>query len=599
MWVFLPCFDSTSHAQLMLSFRKRAAPVKSRLSDTNSSEATPTSEPRPPSAWVCGSICVGAFLVLYLLVDPAWEDTDDVRMMMIAAAIDDDGESSELLVYMNLVVGHALSWLCRWVPSLAWYSVFLVSLHVVSQTAICYCLSRMAPRLLWFFGCFQFATATYLWTHLQFTTTAGITTLAGASLLFCSVRFGSSTRQLCLAWCLIVVGSLVRFESAGLVGVLTIPTIAVLAWRHRASTRWKQHFVVGGIAMALIASSVALDSNAYESDPQWREFRRVSRAVAVIVNDVQYKLQLNSNAGGDELVTAIERAGISRVEQRAMCLWVYSDRQGCFSIDRLRSAARALRDSKSTHQLPRFAAISAIQLLHSNFFMLVFGTSLAFVAFSSSHSTGSIAIPTAFHSRSHFTWQWLYFLVVMTYIHWNMKLPARVYLTGGLTCLISTITVATSPSTRRFQLQSSPKFPNILVILAIIGSGWIVFESVSHSRQFARERLTVEADLMKQLSADYTTVLAVPYPFDRLHPFDNLNWLRNRSYVYLDGHQRSPRERSLRSESPLRFYLSDTSKRLGVEPHVRQQFGELEQLTRGEFGTIYSLKSETVATLGE
>jgi hypothetical protein len=343
-------------------------------------------------------------------------------------------------------------------------------------------------------------------------------------------------------------------------------SFCLLAVRHRQTIAWKRQWIAAALGLGTIFGCAELDSRAYDSLPEWQRFRRVLRASAVIINDTQYRAQLLTENNGKDIVKAVEQAGLSVKHQQALCLWLYSTNDKTYSVEQLERAASALRDSKRINQIPVSAAMTMIILVHSNFFILLLAGSLSCVVYSASSSTQPE------HAKAHFVTQWLFFLAVMTYIHWNMKLPSRVFLSAALACLMATIAVATSPATRRFEFQSAPKFPNLLVLLTVLASGWIVVESIAHSRKFARERITVKAELTAELSPEKVTIITVPYPFDRLHPFDNLNWMRGLSYVYLDGHQRSPRQRETAVETSINFLLTPKSKALGVEPHLRRQF---------------------------
>lgn len=535
--------------------------------------------------WKCLLASVLSYGLMALVISPAWEDTDDFRMSMISAAIDDSGETTELLVYINVVVGHGLAQLYAWVPSVPWYSTLFLNIQVVAQATIFYALSRMLPRRL-LLGVVQFTMAAYFWTHFQFTTTAAVATLAGATLLFETIRSQGSRRQLFGAWLLIVLGTLVRLQSAGLVGLLTLPAFGAFAWRHRASLQWCRQLGFAAVALTTVAVCLHLDSKAYENEPGWKEFRSVSRPVALVVNNVQHMLQIYNKQAGDDLVKAIEQTGMTRAEQEAMCIWLYSPPDDTYSAKKVSAASNALAEHKDQRKLPRFVVVSIVTLVKDNLFVL-----LLFVSFT---CVGSLAVQTHDPEQedpdSSFRWggfflQWLLFLGLMTFIHWNMKLPPRVYISAALTTLVVTAVLASKRSSEQASPTSFSKMNNVLTILCLLGSGWLVVEQAQHSRMYVSERDLVKADLQQQLEKDGPpVVITVPYPFDRLHPFDNLSWMRGLSYVYLDGHQLSPRQRQITQP---KFYISNKSRSLGAKKHLDRQFGALVKLKQSQFGSVY------------
>jgi hypothetical protein len=538
---------------------------------------------RQPSFAKCLLGTIAAYVVLALCISPAWENSDDFRMSMIAAAIDDSGESSEMLVYINVVLGHVLAKLYSWMPAVPWYVSMFVVIQIVSQATIFHVLSRSVQRLS-LLAVVQFTTAAYFWTHLQFTTTAVLSSLAGAILLLGTIRDKGTKREILGAWILIGLGGLIRFQAAGLVGLLTIPAFGAMAWRCRDVLELKKQVTLATVGLGALFGCVVLDKQAYENHEGWRKFRSVSAPVAKIVNDVQHMLHMQFQSTNTDayLVQAIEATGMTRDEQKAMCLWLYSPPGDTYTADRVSAASEAMANARRISNLPRFVMVTIVQLFHSSMVMLLLGASFVLVL--------SVSPTTNEDSDASFRWaflfiQWALSLGVVSYIHWNMKLPPRVYISVAMSSLFVSVLMA-STSTQRSSSASSKA--GILAMLVFAGCGWVVFEQVRHSRSFVAVRDSVKLDLQSQLEENGATVVfTVPYPFEWLHPFDDLQWMRGLPYIYLDGHQLSPRQRDIETSSL--FYISAKSGSNGARKHLERQFGPLKKLRTGRFGSVYEI----------
>ena len=64
-----------------------------------------------------------AFMVLFLLLGPVFEENDDVGIERIASGFFD--EPSSFLVFSNIILGKVLSTLYKFIPSIKWYVVLM------------------------------------------------------------------------------------------------------------------------------------------------------------------------------------------------------------------------------------------------------------------------------------------------------------------------------------------------------------------------------------------------------------------------------------------------------------------------------------------
>ncbi len=74
-----------------------------------------------------------------LALRPCYETNDDVFMTMIASGTGICTSPDEHLVFTNITIGHLLSCLYTWAPTVPWYGCYLFSIHFAAQVALLYC----------------------------------------------------------------------------------------------------------------------------------------------------------------------------------------------------------------------------------------------------------------------------------------------------------------------------------------------------------------------------------------------------------------------------------------------------------------------------
>ena len=171
------------------------------------------------------------FTVLALALPLTFEENDDVMMAMIANG-SYSGTPDCHLVYINVIYGWVLTLLYGLTRAIEWYTLSFAVLHILSMSVLSYCVLTTPnrsnwERVLWLLILYV------LWARiiiaLQFTTTAGLTCLAGCALLLRESKKARWTGVL-----FVIVAALIRFMAAGLVGILMAPIIVYtyrLEWR--------------------------------------------------------------------------------------------------------------------------------------------------------------------------------------------------------------------------------------------------------------------------------------------------------------------------------------------------------------------------------
>lgn len=209
-----------------------------------------------------------------------FEENDDVMMAMIANGTY-SGTPDSHLVYINVIYGAVLAFLYNLIASVEWYTLSFAVLHILSMSILVYCVLTTPNRARWEKTLWLLALY-ILWARIiiafQFTTTAGITALAGCVLL---LRNESSKAR----WSgvvLVVIAALVRFWAAGLVGLLMAP---IIVFTYRLD--WRKYIPIVIMLMAVVACRYT-NRFVYDSNPEWKYFREY--------NLLRAKLTDNPNA---------------------------------------------------------------------------------------------------------------------------------------------------------------------------------------------------------------------------------------------------------------------------------------------------------------
>ncbi|MCA9236054.1 MAG: hypothetical protein KDA44_11320 [Planctomycetales bacterium] len=237
---------------------------------------------------------------------PSYATNDDVFMTMVASGRGVSPAPDAHLVFTNVLIGGTLKGLYTLAPNVPWYGGYLLTVHLLAQTALLYCAlsigrpaiaadqkrgfaARLTPtspgdvslRLGVFLICYTLVEIPLI-NRLQFTSTAFLAGAAGVLLLLAAMRRRTMQTEapilglLSVAVSLIVLGGLVRFESFGLAMVIAAP-VALFAATRSSRNAIISTGLAGACAVALVAGAVAVDRWYYEHDPQWSGFRSLNQ----------------------------------------------------------------------------------------------------------------------------------------------------------------------------------------------------------------------------------------------------------------------------------------------------------------------------------
>ncbi|MCR5050397.1 MAG: hypothetical protein K6A36_04870 [Paludibacteraceae bacterium] len=210
---------------------------------------------------------IAYFALMSVVLPLQYEENDDVMMCMIANGTY-SGTPDYHLVYINVLYGRALVWLYGLTNSIEWYTLTFTILHILSMSIIVCSLLRTENRTRWEKALWLLALYV-IWARiivaLQFTTTAGLTCLAG-----CILLLRGTPRAQWSGAALVIIAALIRFVAAGLVGLLMVPIIL-----YRLGLQWRQwrKYVPIVVMLGLVVTCRMVNSQTYNADPEWRAYR--------------------------------------------------------------------------------------------------------------------------------------------------------------------------------------------------------------------------------------------------------------------------------------------------------------------------------------
>lgn len=185
--------------------------------------------------WLLLLLNIIFFVLMAWLLPIHFEENDDVSMCMIANGVR-SGTPDGHLVFINALFGWVLAGLYRLTTVVEWYTLSFCVLHVLAMTGIVYFVLKdgnIQPLMKWLFLVFMYVMWVRMIIAFQFTTTAGLLCFSG-----CLALLQSSKRWRLVGISAIFVASLIRFQAAGLVGLLFAPLLILEFIRDKHTAYW-------------------------------------------------------------------------------------------------------------------------------------------------------------------------------------------------------------------------------------------------------------------------------------------------------------------------------------------------------------------------
>lgn len=223
-------------------------------------------------------------LILLIHILPVrFETNDDVMMLLIGSGIY-SGSPDAHLVFINYIYGSLVSFLYTHFPGIEWYTVLMISIHILSISIISWKILGSNTSLirkviyLFIFYCIEINLIVYL----QFTTTASLCALSGI-ILFVSDNLSKKI----LALLIFTLASLIRFESVFLILIINIP-FGVYFLIKRFQSKSYSCILLLPMFFILPVLGKIIDNRIYSNETKWSTYKEY--------NDYRGRINDNPNA---------------------------------------------------------------------------------------------------------------------------------------------------------------------------------------------------------------------------------------------------------------------------------------------------------------
>jgi hypothetical protein len=261
---------------------------------------------------------------------PRYETNDDVTMNLVAAGLLVTDRPDEHLLYSNVLIGLPLRALYGAWPAVPWYGLYHYATLCAAAAAACYALLRVNPTGRQAAVALFFLAVVVLpcLVGLQFTKTAFLACLAGLLLLLAPLRGAAPWPKSADAAgvALIVLGSLIRFQSFALALVVAAPVAAAGALP--APRRALRRAALPGLAAVLALALNAYNARYYARSPGWEDFYAYNALRAEFTDYQRYYPY------SPEMNPALAAAGWDPVDLGMMQFYFFADPQR-YSLDKL------------------------------------------------------------------------------------------------------------------------------------------------------------------------------------------------------------------------------------------------------------------------
>jgi hypothetical protein len=239
----------------------------------------------------------------------------------------------EHLLFINVLIGLPLSRLYALAPNLPWYGLTQIVTMLAAAAGIAYALLRVNPSFRQVVVVFLFFGVGVLpcFLEMQFTKTAYLASLAGLALFLAPLRGAAPWSRVADAAAvgLLLLGSLVRFESLLMAGAMAAPVS--LAAAAADPLRAARRALPVGLTAAVAVAFFLFNRGYYSRDPDWKDYYEYYETRTPFTD---YQRYLYS----PETEPAYRAAGWQEVDFEMLMTWFFADRDR-YSLDKLRQIA--------------------------------------------------------------------------------------------------------------------------------------------------------------------------------------------------------------------------------------------------------------------
>ncbi len=190
--------------------------------------------------------------------------------MLLFASGKYTGTPEPYLVFINIFIGYMLAGMYTLSSTFEWYPVFFSLVHIASFSTILWKIWRTHNKSVlvkWIYFSVFIALELRFILLFEFTTTAAISALAGLVLM----RSGSANQRI-LGILYFIIGGMIRFEVAMLVGLVTAPLfLSYLVTKKKWNTA--NPMITLFVALSILFLFKYLDTRIYNADPDWAHYK--------------------------------------------------------------------------------------------------------------------------------------------------------------------------------------------------------------------------------------------------------------------------------------------------------------------------------------
>lgn len=287
------------------------------------------------SDWLKAMGITGCMLIIFVFVfNPQFETSDDNAMAAISTGM--RGDYNSHLIFINIIIGKIINIFMRMLPMVKWYVVFQYLCLYVAFTVILYSVIKLFKNnaniayliigiliLIWGYDSFVI---------VQFSRTAGICGAAGSILIFANMKEEKKKWfEVILGGTLLCLCGMIRFQVMGLVMLFSVVMgLAVLRTKLKSKNLKDIYLciVVFAFTFVLGVGLYALDSQIYDSQDGWKEYREY--------NHLRAELLDRGFPSYAENVENYEELGITENDILNWSSWNFADKEA-FTIETMKS----------------------------------------------------------------------------------------------------------------------------------------------------------------------------------------------------------------------------------------------------------------------
>lgn len=298
-----------------------------------------------------------ALIIRLCFFDIKYEVSDDYMIDAVLSGAFGNGYDPHLL-YGNIILGYILVFFYKLIPSISFYFILLFTLSFISTTVILYLLFKKKVNLITFclavifLGCF----ADDLYILIQFTKVSAVAGIAGGLLVLNGLwREEKKLRWIISGAVLIILGTMVRFDTIYLFGVFLVISFCYNLWIHAGKERAKKksgqifkdvswRFAVCVLIFAIVFGLQYLGTYLNNVDEGHRKFNEF-QPIRYGITDTrlpEYEIVQDEYA----------KLGLDYTDYNMLCLWSFIDRD-VYTDDVLSSVRDLHRDlaAKNTRNM--------------------------------------------------------------------------------------------------------------------------------------------------------------------------------------------------------------------------------------------------------